>query len=155
MPAASPYSGAKSNLRDRVLGEVEVGSFISLPGKGGHSGLMSSKLLCANLQKIVRSLIVTVQRGHDQLMAILLMGWWWGKQESTSSTFRSYWFGVYILVDSIPSLIITFSLWEGVSVSAEQLKDIVVSMCSWGNRTLFQGWSWLFLPGLASPSFPS
>ena len=75
MPAASPYSGAKSNLRDRVLGKVEVGSFISLPGKGGHSGLMSSKLLCANLQKIVRSLIVTVQRGHDQLMAILLMGW--------------------------------------------------------------------------------
>ena len=75
MPAASPSSGAKSNLRDRVSGEVEVGSFITLPGKGGHSGLMSSKLLCPNLQKIVRSFIVTVQRGRDQLMAVLLMGW--------------------------------------------------------------------------------
>ena len=31
-------------LRDRVLGEVEKNSFIALPGKGGHSGLMPSKL---------------------------------------------------------------------------------------------------------------
>ena len=40
----SLYSGAKSNLRDRVLGEVEKNSFIALPGKGGHSRLMPSKL---------------------------------------------------------------------------------------------------------------
>ena len=36
---ASLHSG-ESNLRDRVLGEVEKNSFISLPGKGGHSGLV-------------------------------------------------------------------------------------------------------------------
>ena len=32
------------NLADRVCGEVEKNSFIALPGKGGHSGLMPSKL---------------------------------------------------------------------------------------------------------------
>ena len=36
-------TGAESNLRDRVLSEVEKDSFISLPGKGGHSELMPSK----------------------------------------------------------------------------------------------------------------
>ena len=34
---------AKSNLRNRVSGEVEKNSFIALPGKGGHSGLVPSK----------------------------------------------------------------------------------------------------------------
>ena len=32
----SLYTGAKSNLGDRLLGEVEKNSFIALPGKGGH-----------------------------------------------------------------------------------------------------------------------
>ena len=36
-------TGAESNLRDRVLSEVEKDSFIALPGKGGHSELMPSK----------------------------------------------------------------------------------------------------------------
>ena len=31
-------SGVESNLRDRVLDEVEKNSFIALPGKGEHSG---------------------------------------------------------------------------------------------------------------------
>ena len=35
---------AKLNLGDRVCGEVEKNSFIALPGKGGHSRLMPSKL---------------------------------------------------------------------------------------------------------------
>ena len=34
---------ARSNLRDRVLGEVEKNSFIALPGKGGHNGLRPLK----------------------------------------------------------------------------------------------------------------
>jgi len=41
---------------------------------------------CANALKPVcpkletwRSFIVVIQRGHDHLMDILLMGWWWGK----------------------------------------------------------------------------
>ena len=38
------YTGAGLNLRDRVLGEAEKNSFIALPGKGGHSGLMPLSL---------------------------------------------------------------------------------------------------------------
>ena len=41
-------TGAKSNLRDRVLGEVEKNSFIALPGKGGHNGLLPLKTMCPN-----------------------------------------------------------------------------------------------------------
>ena len=37
------YTGAESNLRDRVLVEEEKESFIALPGKGRHNGLMPSK----------------------------------------------------------------------------------------------------------------
>ena len=32
------HTGAKSNLRDRVLGEIEKNSFIALSGKKGHNG---------------------------------------------------------------------------------------------------------------------
>ena len=31
------------NLGDRILGEVEKDSFITLPGKGGHGGLLPRK----------------------------------------------------------------------------------------------------------------
>ena len=37
------YTSVKSNLRDRVLGEVEKNIFIALPGKGGQSGLVTLK----------------------------------------------------------------------------------------------------------------
>ena len=48
MPKTQPLcTSAESNLRDRVLGEVEKNSFIALPGKGGHSGLVPQKL-CPN-----------------------------------------------------------------------------------------------------------
>ena len=46
--SASLYTGVKSNLGDRVLGEVEKDSFITLPGKGGHSGLLPRKVMCPN-----------------------------------------------------------------------------------------------------------
>ena len=39
--AFTPFT--KSNLRDRVLGEVEKDSFIALPGRGGHSRVIHSK----------------------------------------------------------------------------------------------------------------
>jgi len=62
------------NIRNRVLGEVEKKSFITLPGKRGHSKLMPSKL-CLNLEG-TESLTVMVQRGgQDQFMDILLIGW--------------------------------------------------------------------------------
>ena len=41
--SASVNTSAESNLRKRVLGELEKGSFIALPGKGGNSKLMPSK----------------------------------------------------------------------------------------------------------------
>ena len=66
--SASLYTGAELNLGDRVLGEAEEDCFITLPGRGGHSGLMLSKP-CA-----LSSFTVIVQRGCDQLMDILLMG---------------------------------------------------------------------------------
>ena len=40
----------KSNLRDRVFGEVEKNSFIALPGKGGHSRLVPLKIMCHRLR---------------------------------------------------------------------------------------------------------
>ena len=39
------YTGAKLNLGDRVLGEVEKNSFIALPGKGTQRGLVPSELV--------------------------------------------------------------------------------------------------------------
>ena len=75
--SASLYTGAELNLRDRVVRQM--------PGLGGgvgdgHSGLMpSSKLLCPNLGKIVGSIIIIVQRGCDQLVDVLLMGWLEGR----------------------------------------------------------------------------
>ena len=60
------------------MGEVERNSFIALPGKRGQSDLMPSKL-CLDLEGLVRSFILLVQRGgYDQLMDILLIAWWHG-----------------------------------------------------------------------------
>ena len=56
-------TGAESNLRDRVLGEVEKNSFIALPGKGGHSG-SCPKQLCpwdGTWEDLMGSFIATVQ----------------------------------------------------------------------------------------------
>ena len=61
-------------LGDRVLGEVEKDSFITLPGKGGHGRLLPRKTVSPNLERIVRSFIVMVQRGCGQLVDIVLMG---------------------------------------------------------------------------------
>ena len=63
------------NLGDRVLAQSEKNSFIALPGRGGHSGLLPSKL-CSHLEGVVRSFTGMVQRGRGQLVGILLIGWW-------------------------------------------------------------------------------
>ena len=48
MPKTHPlHTDAKSNLRDRVLGEVE-NSFIALSHKERHSELLSLKTVCLN-----------------------------------------------------------------------------------------------------------
>ena len=71
------------------MDEVEKNSFIALPGKGGLQPANALKTVCPDLEGVVRSIIVMVQRGCDQLMDILLIGWWGGKWEAASSTF---WF---------------------------------------------------------------
>ena len=38
----------KSNLGDQVSGEVGKNSFIALPGKGRHNGLLLLKTVCPN-----------------------------------------------------------------------------------------------------------
>ena len=49
MPKTHPlHTGAKSNLRDKVLGEVEKNSFIALSGKERHSELLSLKTVHLN-----------------------------------------------------------------------------------------------------------
>ena len=60
MKAWSLCAGAKSNLKDRVLGEVEKNSFIALPDKGGHSGLVPSKLCVPTQESLMRSFIAIV-----------------------------------------------------------------------------------------------
>ena len=63
-------------------------------GQRGSQWANALKTVCPNLQGLVRSFIVMIQRaGHDQLMDSLLTGWWWGKWESASSTswFQPVW----------------------------------------------------------------
>ena len=45
-------TGAESNFRDTVLGEVEKNSFIALPGKGEHSGLVAPKTMCPQPRRV-------------------------------------------------------------------------------------------------------
>ena len=95
-----------------------------------------------------------VQRGCGDLMGILLIGGWWGKWESASSTF---WFQQVWGLRACGQQTVNRSHLVGVSVSAEQLKGIVVCVPWGGNQDLSQGWiivSWLLLPYLCSPSLP-
>ena len=53
-------TSAKSNLGDRVLGEAETNSFIALPGKEGHSGLLPPKTV-PTPEDLMRSFTAIVQ----------------------------------------------------------------------------------------------
>ena len=86
------------------------------------------KPVCPNLEGEARIFIAMVQRGHDQLMGIFLIDWWWSKWESASSTF---WFQLAIYT-------VNFSHLVGVSVSAKELKDIVKYILWRGTKTLPQ-----------------
>ena len=37
------------------------------------------KIVCPDLERLMRSFTVMVQRGRDQLVDIVLIGWWLGK----------------------------------------------------------------------------
>ena len=67
----------------------EVGKLYCFARQKGPEQANALKTVCPNLEGVVRSFIVMVQRGRDQLMDTLLIGWWGGKWESESSTF---WF---------------------------------------------------------------
>ena len=100
----------------------------------------------------MRSFTVMVQRGLGQLVDTLLTGWWWGNWESASST---SWFQPVWGLRAYGQQTVNFSHLEGISVSAEELKDIVFPQG--GTRTLLQGCaivSWLLLPCLCIPSLP-
>ena len=43
--SAAPCTAAESSLGNRVLGEVKKDDLITLPGKGGHSGLLPWKYM--------------------------------------------------------------------------------------------------------------
>ena len=64
-----------------------------------------------------------VQRGRDQLVDILLIGWWGDKWESASSIFR---FQPVWVLRACGQHAVNLSHLVGVSVSAKQLKDIVM-----------------------------
>ena len=54
------------NLGDRVLGEVGKNSFVALPDKGPQQAEVR-KTVCPALEQVVRSVVILVQRGRDQL----------------------------------------------------------------------------------------
>ena len=54
-------SDAKSHLGDRVLGEIEKNSFITLLAKGGHSGFCAPQNCVPTQKDLVRSLTAMVQ----------------------------------------------------------------------------------------------
>ena len=62
------------------------------------------KTACPNLEGVVRSFIVMVQRGRGMLVDILLIGWWGGKWEVGDIINLLVPTGsrVYVLVGSIP-----------------------------------------------------
>ena len=93
-----------------------------------------------------------VQRGCDQLVDILLMGWWWYNRSQRHQHSGLNWSGVCILVGSVPSLI-TFSHLEGVSVSAKQISARLLCV-SRQTRTLPQG-CFLTVPPLSLHPLPS
>ena len=59
---ASLYTGVKSNLRDRVLGEVEKDSIIALPSKGDILGFCFEKLCVRTQDNLMRGFITMIQR---------------------------------------------------------------------------------------------
>ena len=59
---ASLYTGAQSNLRDRVLGEVGKASIIALPSKGDTLGFCLEKLCVPTQNDLMKGFITMIQR---------------------------------------------------------------------------------------------
>ena len=80
------------------------------------------KTVCLNLERVVRSFIATVQREHDQLVDILLIGWWGGKCEPASSTF---WFQPIWDLHTCGQHTVNVPHLEGASVWANSSKILL------------------------------
>ena len=58
------------------MGEVEKDNFIALLSERGPQWANAPKTMCPNLERVVRSFRVMLQGERDQLVDILLIGWW-------------------------------------------------------------------------------
>ena len=138
------------NLWDRVWGEVEKNSFIALPGSGSHSRLTPPKR-CPSLEWVV-SFVMVQRGGHDKLMDILLIGWWWesGSQQHQSSGFNQS--GVYCWWAAYSSFLLPCG-----SLCVWKVAQIYCSVCPLsGNSALKAALLFLGCSSLisASPLFP-
>ena len=98
------------------MNEVEKNGCIGLPGKGGHSNFMPSKL-CLYSEWAVRSFTEKRMSSGHKHSDWLVVGW-----ESASSTicFQLVWG-----LGACGQHVVNFSHLVGVSVSAKYLKDVV------------------------------
>ena len=55
---------------------MEKDNFNALLGKRESQWANTPKTMCPNLERIVRSFGIMLQRAHDELVDILLIGWW-------------------------------------------------------------------------------
>ena len=109
------------------------GNLVALPGKGGHRGLITLKIVCPNLEGVVRSLLWKVQRGCDPLVNILLRLVMRQLGVSTINFLIPTSLGsVYLFVGSIP---LTSPTW-----AARQLRSLLCILWG-GTRTLSWGCS--------------
>lgn len=92
------------NLGDRVWGEVDKKSCIALPNKGGHSGLVSSKL-CPALEGLVRGFLAVVQGA----------GRAWSAHRHPSDWLVVGQLGVSIISLLVPSSLGSMCLWAACS----------------------------------------
>ena len=111
------YSGAGLNLRDRVFGEVEKNSFIALHAKWANAlkAVYPALEVCSEESYSVQGV------GHDQLMDILLIGWWWGNWESASP---SFWFQPDWGLHAVRSIHLTSSTWWGFQYLQNSSKGV-------------------------------
>ena len=89
------------------MGEVERIALLLCQQRGPQ---WAKILKIYNLEKVVKSFRVIVQRGSDQLMDIPLTGWWWDKLELASSIF---WFQPVLSLQAMVSMLSQSSTWMG------------------------------------------
>jgi len=117
LPKLGLCSQGHHRNEETVLGKVEKDSFIALPGKGGHRGLVPSKL-CPTLERVVRNLRVFKEQGVINLWTSfwLVGGEVIGNQHHHPPCSNQH--GGLRTREQLP---VNFYL-VGVSVSAKQLK---------------------------------